>query len=829
MRNFFLLAGLLFLSVFNSLGQVSLETFKPDYKNPKEYTIAAVKVTGTRFLDKDVLVMISGLKVGETISVPGEKLSKAIQNLWKQNLFGDVQILVDKVEDKNIFLTIQLTERPRLSNYAYSKSLGKGDVDNINDKLKQNKGRIVTADLLMTAENVARDYYLDKGYWNVKVEVTEVKDTNQTNSVIVKLAVDPGKKVRVGEIVFEGNKALSDKQLKKAMDEIKEKKWWNIFRSGKFYASKFEEDKRLIEKRYLDEGYRDARVTWDTVFKKSDSRFKIAIRVNEGQQYHFRHITFSGNTVHPDSVLSKIIGIKKGEVYNQANLDSRLYMDQSGRDISSLYMDDGYLFFQVNPTEVKVEKDSIDIEIRLTEGQQATINRIIISGNDKTNDHVILRELRTRPGQKFSRADIIRTNRELAQLGYFDPEQIGINPIPNPQDGTVDIEYKVVERSNDQIELSGGWGANQIVGSLGLVLNNFSTRNASKWRNWKPLPSGDGQRLSFRIQSNGRFFQSYNVSFTEPWLGGKKPNALTVSAYTSIQNLSPLGSSIPSGINVTGVSVSLGKRLKKPDDFFTLIHSLNYQQFAVTNNNSLGLFSNGIANSFFFKETLSRNSIDQPIYPRSGANVSLTAQFTPPWSLFNDFNYKTLDAVNRYRWIEYHKWRFDGNWYTRLLGDLVLNTRIQYGFLGSYNQDYGQVPFGRYYVGGDGIQGFVLDDRELIGLRGYNNNSLTPRGASGNYLGGSVFQKYTMELRYPISLNPSATIYVLGFLEGGNSFLNTRQFDPFRNYRSAGGGIRIFLPMFGLLGLDWGYGFDVVPGLPNVNRGQIHISIGQQF
>lgn len=822
---------ILSLIPFISFAQIQVGEVNIDYTKPKEYTLAGVTVSGTQFLDKEVLVILSGLRIGEKITVPGDKISKAVQNLWKQGLFGDVQILVDRIEGDNIFLSFYLEEKPRISRFAFSRNLKRSQVDDLSEKLKPYKGKIITQSVKVTAKQIIREFYEEKGFWDVSIDLVEVPDTNISNAVTVRVTVKPGKKVKIGEIVINGNEQLSDRKVKKALKETKEYKWWNIFRSAKYFEDKYDEDKDKLIEKYLALGYRDARILRDSVYKLPNNRFRIEIYLSEGPRYYFREIDFTGNTLYPDSVLHRILGIKRGEVYNQETLTSRLQIDQNGRDISSLYMDDGYLFFSINPVEVKVEGDSIDMEIRIFEGSQATINKVTVQGNDKTSDHVIIRELRTRPGQKFSRSDVIRTTRELSQLGYFDPEQIGVTPIPNPATGTVDIEYKVAERSNDQIELSGGWGAGQIVGSLGLVLNNFAARKMFDEEAWKPVPSGDGQRLSLRVQSNGRFFQSYNASFTEPWLGGKKPNALTVSAYTSIQSN---GLTASSGnrqeIRIQGVSVSLGKRLKVPDDYFTLVHSINYQRFTLTNNAQTFFLPNGQSNNFFFKETLARNSIDQPIYPRSGSNVSLTLQITPPFSLLGRGNFADLTNEEKYKWVEYHKWRFDANYFVRLVGDLVLMSRLQYGFMGGYDRTYGNIPFGRFYVGGDGIMGFQLDDRELIGLRGYQNNTLTPRdAATGQFIGATTFQKYTMELRYPITLNPSATIYVTSYVEGGNSFLSLRSWDPFRNFRSAGAGVRVFLPMFGLLGVDWGYGFDQVPGFQDAHRSNIHISIGQTF
>lgn len=803
--------------------------FEVDYKNPKEYTIGGVQVTGTQFLDKEVLIMLSGLRVGEKVVVPGEKFSKAIQNLWKQGLFGDVRILVDRVEGETIFLTYELEEKPRLSRFIFSRNLKKGQVDDINEQLKVYRSKIVTESMKVTTESMVRDFYTEKGFWDVKVELTEQVDTNMLNTVIMRVTVNPGKKVKIGEINIQGNQALTTKKVKKQFKGTKEYQAWNIFRNAKYLEEKYEEDKLRLMAKYQTEGYRDSRIVRDSVYRTVENKIGIAILIDEGQKYYFRDIRFIGNTLYSDSVLAKVLAIDRGAVYNKETLDTRLQIDPNGQDISSLYMDNGYLFFNITPVETKVEGDSIDLEIRIYEGSQAIINKISVSGNEKTSDHVIIRELRTRPGQKFSRSDIIRTTRELSQLGYFDPEQIGVVPTPNPTDGTVDIAYSVVERSNDQVELSGGWGAGQIVGSLGLVLNNFSARKLFRKEAWSPVPSGDGQRASIRFQSNGRFFQSYNLSFTEPWLGGKKPNALTISAYTSIQSNGLVRKDTRrESTTINGVSVSLGKRLTVPDDFFTLIHSVNYQQFVTNNSQATVFLPDGTSNNFFFKETLSRNSIDQPIYPRSGSSVSLTLQITPPFSLLGRRDFTDLPAEEKFKWVEYHKWRFDSQYYLKLVGNLVLMTRVQFGFMANFDPNYGNIPFGRFYVGGDGIMGFNLDDRELIGLRGYQNFSLSPR-IDLRDVGATAFQKYTMELRYPITLNPSATIFVTSFLEAGNSFLKVRQFEPFNNFRSAGAGVRVFLPMFGLLGVDWGYGFDPVPGRENANKGNIHISIGQNF
>ena len=798
----------------------------------RSYRIAKVRVEGLRHTDQDLLMMIAGLREGQRFTLLGEEGAKAVRNLWKQGLFGNVQIRVDSVVEEQIYLCLVLEEKPRLSKVVFNRKVSKAKAEEMTESLKSFKGKILTDEVKGNISRVVRKYYTDKGYLEVKVVLNTIPDTNQINASTLNVSVEPGAKVRVASLQLTGNTALDAKNVMRILKTARPRVRWNPLRNGKWDPEKFEEQKTKLIRRYQRMGYRDARILRDSVFSIGDGQMGVLVELFEGKPYFVRRLEIEGNSVYSDSLLLGLLGMKQGDLYNKELIESKLQMDPSGRDISSLYMDDGYLFFQVSSHESQVEGDSIDLVVRVVEGAQATVRRVTVKGNDKTSDHVIIRELRTRPGQKFSRSDVMRTTRELSQLGYFDPEQLGVVPTPNPQDGTVDIEYKVTERSNDQVELSGGWGAGQVVGSLGLVLNNFSTRKMFNPKAWTPVPGGDGQRVSVRAQSNGRFFSSYNLSFTEPWLGGKKPNSFTVSGYVSIQvpNGLPRSNPLRQSITIKGTSVSFGQRLKKPDDFFTVVHSVNFQQFVLVNNQNTAFLPDGVSNNFFFKETLSRNSVDQPIFPRSGANLSLVAQIAPPYSLLGRKLRPDATAQERYKWVEYHKWRFDFQQYTKLVGNLVLMSRIQYGWLGNYTQETGEVPFGRFYVGGDGIMGFALDDRELIGLRGYQNNSLTPRDPqTSQLLGATAFQKYTMELRYPLSLNPSATIYATTFLEAGNSFRKVREFDPFLNYRSAGVGVRVFLPMFGLLGVDWGYGMDPVPGAGEVHKGNVHISIGQSF
>ena len=527
-----------------------------------------------------------------------------------------------------------------------------------------------------------------------------------------------------------------------------------------------------------------------------------------------------------------MLGIKRGDIYDVADLERRLNFSQTSLDITSLYMDDGYLFFNINPVEVGVEGDSIDIEMQIYEGSQANINKIIINGNTKTNDRVIIREIRTVPGQKFSRSDLIRSQREIANLTYFDPETIGINPIPNIQDGTVDIEYSLTEKPSDQIELSGGWGgAFGFVGTLGLVFNNFSIRKIFKFKEWGGiLPSGDGQRLALRVQANGRQFQTYSLTFTEPWLGGKKRNAFTVNLSHSVQRRFLNRNDVVGSLTVTGITLSLGRQLRWPDNFFTISNSISYLRYGLDNFNGIPGFRQGNANNIAFNTTVARNSIDNPTFPRSGSSLSLSVAFTPPYSLFREDNLSDKPAEVRFKWIEYHKWMFDNSWFTSLIGNLVLNARMHFGFIGAYNQDLGVGPFERFQLGGDGLTGqnFLLGT-EIIGLRGYANNSISPRDEDGSRVGGVAYNKFVMELRYPVSLNPAATIFVLGFLEGGNNFRAASEYNPFDLKRSVGVGARIFMPAFGMIGLDWGYGFDDVPGTTDTRGGRFHFTIGQQL
>ncbi len=839
-----------------------------DYSNPTDYEIGGITVSGVRFLDNNALITISGLTVGDKIKVPGEKISNAIEKLWSQGFFDDVKIEATKVLGSLIFLNINLKERPRLSRFSFT-GIRKAEADDIREKIKLTRGDVITNHLIMKTKNIVRNHYIEKGYFNAEVNIVSAIDSSFENSFAFAIHITKNKKIKVESINFIGNNNVEKNILLSSFKNTKEKfrfypfekidtffvdiiknrnkyKGKNIiditkeylservkltiFKSSKFIKNDFETDKNEVISKYNELGYRDAQLISDTIYKVGKNAVSIDLKLYEGKKYYFRNIDWVGNSKYSSKELSKVLNIKKGDVYNQNQLEQNLQFNMSGLDIYSMYLDDGYLFFSANPVEIKVENDSIDIEIRINEGKQARINKVTIVGNTKTNDNVIIRELRTMPGQLFSRSDLMRSQRELAQLKYFNQEKIGIVPKPNPADGTVDIEYTVEETSSDQLELSGGWGSGMIVGTLGLSFNNFSTRNFFKGSAWRPVPQGDGQKISLRYQSNGSWYNSFSCSFTEPWLGGKKPNALSVSFYHSVQsNGLAKSNDLRQSITINGVSVSLTKRLKWPDDYFVLSNGISFQNYTLDNYASIFSFNNGYSNNLSYIGSIGRNSVDKPTYPTSGSDLSLSVQLTPPYSLFNNKDYSTISDQERFKWLEYYKAKFQASWFLNPIDKFVTSLRFKTGYLGKYNSKAGDSPFERFYLGGDGISGYALDGRELIGMRGYANNTLTPTGSGTNFIGATIFTKYTADLRYPVSLNPSATIFLLTFVEAGNTWVDHKQFNPFKMYRSAGFGVRVFLPMFGMLGLDWGYGFDDVPKLPGSNGGQFHFSINSSI
>ncbi len=863
---------LLFLFIAPTLvAQVTIgDKYEFDYANPKDYYLGGVTVSGVKYLDGNVLIMLSGLTIGEQFKLPGDRISTAVRKLWEQGLFEDIQVSVTKIIDNQVFLDIYLKERPRLSKFQLN-GVKKSDADDIRQKIRLVKGDYVTDNLMIKTSNIIKKFYTDKGYLNVEVELLPVKDSTAANDVTLYINIDKNEKVKVYTINVHGNKAISDEMVTAAFKKTKEKSVFNpmndldkvivesaknvatidylevgntfaehaddnirirIFKSSKFIDDDYQADKQLLIEKYNSMGYRDARIVRDSISRNMDNTINLDIWVEEGPKYFIRSITWLGNTKYTTRFLDRILRIGKGDVYDRAAMEQALTYNPSGSDVRSLYMDDGYLFFDVTPVEVRVENDSVDIEIRMHEGKQATLRKVTLTGNTRTNDHVALREVHTRPGQLFSRDRLIRSQRQLAQLKYFDAEKLTPNVSPNPEDGTVDIGYEVTETSADQVELSGGWGYGRIIGTVGLSFNNFSLRNLTNFKSWRPIPSGDGQKLSLRFQTYGQGYFSYSFSFTEPWLGGRKPLALSVSYFHSkyTNGLSPDNTAY-AYFKIDGISVGLGTQLKWPDDYFSLYHSINYNRYNTFNYASIFTFGggNGKYNSLSYSVTLSRNSVDAPIFARNGSELSINLELTPPYSLFNgNVDYSTMTPAEKYKWVEYYKIKFKGAWYINLVEKLVMTPRLQFGFLGAYNSALGVTPFERFYLGGDGLSGYNnMDGRELIGMRGYINNSLTPGYPAS--IGGTVYTKYTLELRYPISLNPNATIFGLGFVEAGNDWLRWSNFNPFNVYRSVGFGLRVFLPMFGLLGLDWGYGIDDIPNNPGAARGQFHFSINSSI
>ena len=783
-----------------------------DYKSPKTYEIGPIRVEGADNYDHNAIKLLAGLRQGQSIVIPGEKISKAIKNLWDEGIFSNVEILADKEIAGVIYLVIKVAPRPKLSRFRFT-GINRREADKIREEITLFSGKTITENLVFATQNQIKGYFREKGHYSVEVDIQRQVDTLMNNSEIFVIDVQKNPKVKIGKLTFAGNETVKTWRLRMAMKDTKQKAFWRFFKRSKYSETAYKRDKMAMLQKFGAKGLRDAEVSFDTVYLANRKNLQININIDEGEKYYFGDIEWIGNSKFRSSFLDTVIGLKRGDLYNKELLDTRLFMSQDGRDVSSMYMDRGYLFFQVIPVETSVENNHINYQMRIIEGKEARIKRIIIKGNTKTNDHVIRREIRTKPGDLFNRNDIIRTQRELAQLGYFDEQGFQINPIPNPQDGTVDIEYVVVEKSSDQIELSGGYGGTgvngrgSIIGTLGLTFNNFSLKNILKPGAWSPLPGGDGQKLSIRAQTSGKFFQSYNFSFSEPWLGGKKPNSLSVwMNHTALGNGYIRTNDLYAGLSITGVGVGLGRRKKWPDDWFQAYYELSYQYYDVTDDTRFGIFTNGYANDIALKYVLQRSSVSAPIYPQNGSSIKFTAKSTLPYSYFDGIeNYDDLANQERYKYLEYYKLKLTGEWFFPLTADkkLVLMPRVGFGFLGAYNKSKGLTPFERFSVGGSGLSGTnQIGGKEIIALRGYED------GAISSSNGDALVAKYTLELRYPISLNPSATFFVLGFVEAGNSYPTFDKFNPFNVKRSAGLGIRVFLPMFGMLGLDYGFGFD---------------------
>lgn len=848
-------------------------------KTPKRYRIANVRVLGNRFFDENLLISIANINPGDEVTIPGgDNFSKAINKLWAQKYFSNVEIFITKLEGKNIDIEIAVTERPRLARFFF-KGVRKGETEDLSGKTGLLPNRVVTEDMKISAVEAIKKFYADKGYRDTRVKIVEKKDSVMENTLVLDFVIDKGPKVKINNINFGGN-SIEEAKLKKQLKDTKEKSRLTLFpvqdkgqivipthytfeqymkeqgflsfsktkkvldpyvriklSSAKFDQNKYFDDKSKILDFYNTLGYRDAVIEQDTVYSTSRGNINIDIKLNEGRRYYFGNISWRGNTKYSDSLLTSILNIRKGDIYNMEILNKKLGRGggpESG-DISGLYQDDGYLFFRTEPIETAVYNDTIDFELRIIEGPQATIKNIRITGNDRTKEYVIRRELRTVPGEKFRRTDLVRSQREIAQLNYFDQEKIKIEPVPNPDDGTVDINYGVVEKSSDQLELSAGWGGFiGLTGTLGVSFNNFSLRNIWKKSSWDPLPMGDGQKLSLRVQSNGKAFRSYNFSFTEPWLGGKKRNALTFSVYNTRfgQTFDPLTGVFNQNIadqrylSTTGATATLSRQLKWPDDYFSLSTGINYTRYKLKNYaidpTNLPGFDNGIVNNLNLRIALQRSSVDFPTFPRSGSNFLLSLAITPPYSLFSN----NINKDQPYQWIEYHKWRFNGEWFIpfgRPHGEernkqLVMRLAAKFGFLGRFSYNNPASPFERFQVGDAGLSNqFALLGFDIIAHRGYpvydnSNPTINPdRQFASQYF--TIFNKYTMEMRYPLSLNPSSTIFVLGFFEAANGWYSMKEYNPFRLRRSAGLGMRFFLPMFGLLGFDYGIGLDRIrPG-----------------
>lgn len=880
--------GLQLLSIIIVLNSTALFAQETQLESGKEYILADIDVTGKISYNAQTVTTFTGLEKGQSIIVPGEDISIAIKKLWKLGLFSDVNFYVNKIVGDSIYLELELNELPKIGDVKIQ-GVKKGKAEDLIKETDLKKGKIVNENLLTTTKNYIENKYKKDGFYNTKVVINTVQDSTFADVKMV-VNIDKGDKVKVKSIDFEGNTLISDAKLRKAFKNTKQKNPLRILKKSKYIKEKYKEDLASVITKYKEKGFRDARIISDSVaYDKTNNTIAIKVQLEEGRKYYFGDIRYLGNTIYTDRQLNSLLGIKKGEVYNGTVLEKRI-ADPSkpdGEDITNLYQNNGYLFSNINAVEVRTVNDTIDFEIRITEGPIAYFNKITVVGNDKTNDHVIYRELKTKPGQKYSKEDLIRSIREIGQLGFFDAEAIKPDfKNVDPQAGTVDIEYNVVEKGSSQIELQGGYGGGGFIGTLGLSFNNFSARKMFQKDAYKPLPMGDGQKMSLRLQGSS-YFQTYSLSFSEPWFGGKKPVSFSTSLSHSKQflyNYATRDVTRNQSFNITSLSVGLAKRLTVPDDFFVLSQAVSFQYYDLNNyNTGLFTFGNGSSRNLAYTVGLSRNSKGvNPIFPTYGSEFSVTGKFTLPYSLLNGIDYldlknqkdyklkysdgarlttqpnssgqiplngdyvvetsegsgvyetvgsnwesASLDRAKydqkRFNWLEYYKIKFKADLYTRLYEKLVLRTAGEFGFMGAYNSDRGLVPFERFYLGGDGLANFSLDGRETIQLRGYPNNSLSSLD------GGTVYNKYSVELRYPITLNQSASIYALSFVEAGAAFDNFKDYNPFTLQRSAGLGLRVFMPAFGLLGIDFAHGFDAIPGETVKSGWQTHFIIGQQF
>lgn len=805
-----------------------------NYLNPKDYIIGGITITGSKNLDKDVLLTISKLNKGDKINLPGEANAKVIKDMYAQNIFDDVQLYITKINGDTVYLEIAVKELPRLSKMHIT-GIRKGEIEDIQKLLNDRTGKIVNQNLITTTTTTIKKYLGDKGFLNTTVAIKQREDPGDANSLILDVVVNKHQKVMINSVTFEGNKAFSSKKLAKFLAKTRTRKFYNVFGSRKFKDEQYTEDKQTLIEKMQAKGYRDAEVISDTVTRHDEETVDIKIKVYEGPKYYFGTIKYTGNSRYPVETLNKILKIKTGDVFSEELLNKRLTGGEGVQDdLSTYYLNDGYLTYQADPQQVRVHHDTIDLDIKMFEGPQFTINRVTVKGNDVTNDKVVRRIIETLPGQTFNKALLIQSTRDIGTLGNFDDQKTEPKPINvNPQEGTVDILYNVVEKPSDQVELSGGFGGGQLIGTLGLTFNNFSIRNIFNLKAYKPLPKGDGQKLSIRGQSAGRTYTNYSLTFTEPWLGGKKPIYFSVMAYTQGSSTGQYYAVTDPNYNnlrINGVAVTLGKKLQWPDNRFQINYSLGFDHYSLDNYPGF-IFSNGTAYNLKLTQEITRNSLDAPIFPTSGSNIRLTVQGTPPYSLFNDINYVTATQEQRYHWVEYYKVKFDAQWFMPIVGKFVLMSQVRFGFLGQYNAAVGASPFERFKLGGDGMQSYqFLQGSDIIAMRGYQNFSVIPVGTNyteTNNPGSTLYDKLTLELRHPVITGSSATIFVEAFAEGGNVWNSFNQYNPFNIRRSAGVGARIFLPIFGLLGLDYGYGFDAIPGIPGANKGQFSFSIAQ--
>ena len=792
------------------------------------YELGGITVTGLKKFEEETVKVYTGLLVGQEIKLPGDKLTSAIKKLYETKQFSNVDVYISTIDGNTAYLEFAVEELPQLNQIKIT-GVKESKAKDLQKDAELKTGAMVTDNLLVTTTNYFKKKYQEKGFLKTKVSLDTKPDTSSVNTVNMLVHIDKGEKVKIKNISFGGNEAFSDKKLRKALKNTKKAAIGRFWKTSKYIEADFKEDLEKLIDVYSEKGHRDARVVDHSMTWNDDNTLNLNINVEEGKKYIFGDIKFLGNSKYTDEQLQRILRIEKGDTYNGKVLKERVSGDGSpdSEDIATVYQNNGYLFSRVMPVETRVNNDSIDVEIRIYEDQQTKIKKVTVNGNDRTNDHVVYREIRTKPGYLYSKADIIRTIREIGQLGFFDAEAITPDIKPNYGDKTVDIDYTVAEKGSSQIELQGGYGGGSFIGTLGLSFNNFSTRNIFNRKAYRPLPMGDGQTLSLRLQQS-RYYTTSSFTFVEPWLGGKKPKSLSFSVYNSKQfRYDYYTNKVDKDqrLNIVGATVGLGQRLQWPDNYFTLSQSISYQLYDIKDYPiSTFSFSNGSSNNLAYNISIGRSSAGpNPIFPKSGSDFTIGAKLTVPYSLLNDKDYETIDDKEKYKWLEYYKAFFKGKWYTALTKDLVVMSNAEFGFLGSYNKKLGDSPFERYFVGGDGMASYQLDGRETIALRGYENGRLS------SIDGGTIYNKFQLELRYPITLKPSASIYALGFLEAGNSYDGFKNFNPFQMKRSAGLGLRIFMPAFGLLGIDFAHGFDALPGTTEKSGWQTHFIIGQQF